>query len=376
MSSYYVLLGDSTSLYQFEDTIHSVFGQESPVLDYVGGQNRSVILYGSLCQLAHPAVGSMIDSAFELPLLARIEIGVISKLAEAINKDGSGNDLDLPMMVHYLTSSSDDTLHLQRTHSDVQVSNVSEFVSSLRDHSFKSEEQRSAFLSPSFVVIASMCSFLYQQESHTQSPSRLSPLSSYLDEHRILFHSFSESSPKAASRSIDVLTNLYFLSGKPSDLLAVLLPVARAAPIRTITLVEEMTFDNNLRDALPKSGLSPRRLNDKLQELIPEGAITGSMANTLLFRHNLHGSGVLIGVADTGLDVYHAFFYDSEQAIRYSTLNPNLNHRKVVLYYDYQDRSEYQVGGHGSHICSIIAGQTNISSISQYNVAVEERNHT
>ncbi|OAO13468.1 serine protease family S08A [Blastocystis sp. ATCC 50177/Nand II] len=128
-----------------------------------------------------------------------------------------------------------------------------------------------------------------------------------------------------------------------------------------------MTFDNNLRDALPKSGLSPRRLNDKLQELIPEGAITGSMANTLLFRHNLHGSGVLIGVADTGLDVYHAFFYDSEQAIRYSTLNPNLNHRKVVLYYDYQDRSEYQVGGHGSHICSIIAGQTNISSISQYN---------
>lgn len=370
-----MLLGDSTSLYQFEDTIHSVFGQESPVLDYVGGQNRSVILYGSLCQLAHPAVGSMIDSAFELPLLARIEIGVISKLAEAINKDGSGNDLDLPMMVHYLTSSSDDTLHLQRTHSDVQVSNVSEFVSSLRDHSFKSEEQRSAFLSPSFVVIASMCSFLYQQESHTQSPSRLSPLSSYLDEHRILFHSFSESSPKAASRSIDVLTNLYFLSGKPSDLLAVLLPVARAAPIRTITLVEEMTFDNNLRDALPKSGLSPRRLNDKLQELIPEGAITGSMANTLLFRHNLHGSGVLIGVADTGLDVYHAFFYDSEQAIRYSTLNPNLNHRKVVLYYDYQDRSEYQVGGHGSHICSIIAGQTNISSISQYNVVVEERDH-
>ena len=78
-----------------------------------------------------------------------------------------------------------------------------------------------------------------------------------------------------------------------------LLPVARAAPIRTITLVEEMTFDNNLRNALPKSGLSPRRLNDKLQELIPEGAITGSMANTLLFRHNLHGNGVLIGVADT-----------------------------------------------------------------------------
>lgn len=316
----------------------------------------------------------MIDSAFELPLLARIEIGVISKLAEAISKDGSGNDLDLPMMVHYLSSSGDNSLHLQRTLSDVQVSAVSEFASSFRGNSFKSEEQRSAFLSLSFVVIASLCSFLYQQESHTQSPSRLSPLSSYLDDHRVLFHSFSERSPKATSRSIDALTSLYFLSGKPSDLLAVLLPVARAAPIRTIALVEEMTFDN-LRDPLPKSGLSSRRLNDKLQELIPEGAITGSMANTLLFRHNLHGSGMLIGVADTGLDVYHAFFYDSEQAIRYSTLNPNLNHRKVVLYYDYQDRSEYQVGGHGSHICSIIAGQTNVSSISQYNVAVEERNH-
>lgn len=169
---------------------------------------------------------------------------------------------------------------------------------------------------------------------------------------------------------MDRISHLHILSGKPSDLLAVLLPIARAAPVYTITTIEEMKLDIDLPIPPLNSDLSSRRLNDKLQELIPEGTITGNLTNTLLFRHDLHGEGVLIGVADTGLDVYHAFFYDSEQAIRYSTLNPNLNHRKVVLYYDYQDRSEYQVGGHGSHICSVIAGKTNISSIAQYNVAV------
>ena len=215
-----------------------------------------------------------------------------------------------------------------------------------------------------------MCSYLCKYESQSHSSSVQSPLSSYLDDHRISFHPFSERSLKGKLRTIDSITNLHLLSGKPSDLLAVLLPIARAAPVHTITIVEEMQFDMNLRSPLSNPELSPRRLNDKLQELVPEGVITGNLTNTLLFHHNLHGEGVLIGVADTGLDVYHAFFYDSEQAIRYSTLNPNLNHRKVVLYYDYQDRSEYQVGGHGSHICSVIAGKTNISSISQYNVEV------
>lgn len=98
--------------------------------------------------------------------------------------------------------------------------------------------------------------------------------------------------------------------------------------------------------------------------------ITGNASNTILAQHNLHGEGVLIGVGDTGLDVNHAFFYDPSQSISYSSAQPNLNHRKVVLYYDYQDRSEFTVGGHGTHVCGIIAGKTTLPTISQYNVGV------
>lgn len=141
MNSYYVLLKESASLFHFRNTINSVFGKESPALDYVGGQNSSVIVYGSLYQLSHPAIRKMIDSAFELPLLAKIESGVILKLAEALYKTENANEVQ-SIMIHYLADTDDVTSRLQHTLSNIQVSAVSGFKSSLQGNSFKSEEQR------------------------------------------------------------------------------------------------------------------------------------------------------------------------------------------------------------------------------------------
>lgn len=67
---------------------------------------------------------------------------------------------------------------------------------------------------------------------------------------------------------------------------------------------------------------------------------------------SLKGDGQVVGVADTGIDTQHAFFYDATGDIR-STLNQVDNtRRKVILYYAYGDAVEL-TDGHGTHVVCI-----------------------
>jgi subtilisin family serine protease len=75
---------------------------------------------------------------------------------------------------------------------------------------------------------------------------------------------------------------------------------------------------------------------------------------TPLSDHNITGTGEVVGVSDTGIDMKHCFFYDPLVPTPYNVVN--LKHRKVVLYLtnigDGFDTEE----SHGSHVAGTIAG--------------------
>ena len=69
----------------------------------------------------------------------------------------------------------------------------------------------------------------------------------------------------------------------------------------------------------------------------------------------------VVGVADTGIDMYNLYFYDYSQTVlnyqtTISTTVLNTNHRKVIQYITYGDNKE-DGEGHGSHVCGSIAGK-------------------
>ena len=91
--------------------------------------------------------------------------------------------------------------------------------------------------------------------------------------------------------------------------------------------------------------------------------------NTPLASFTPHGSNVLVGVGDSGLDVSNTFFYDASYSVNYGTGKLDSNHRKVALYYPYLGKTDVSTGGHGTHVCGIIAGKANKNSASIYNVS-------
>ncbi len=74
---------------------------------------------------------------------------------------------------------------------------------------------------------------------------------------------------------------------------------------------------------------------------------------------SLTGKGYIVGVADTGIDTDHCFFFDPDQDVPFNKLNKN--HRKIVRYTTIGSsanaKSDY-VPGHGTHVCGTVAGST------------------
>eukprot|EP00597_Dinobryon_sp_UTEXLB2267_P016038 CAMPEP_0201093798 /NCGR_PEP_ID=MMETSP0812-20130820/2231_1 /ASSEMBLY_ACC=CAM_ASM_000668 /TAXON_ID=98059 /ORGANISM="Dinobryon sp., Strain UTEXLB2267" /LENGTH=848 /DNA_ID=CAMNT_0047346113 /DNA_START=230 /DNA_END=2775 /DNA_ORIENTATION=+ len=97
---------------------------------------------------------------------------------------------------------------------------------------------------------------------------------------------------------------------------------------------------------------------------------TGDATNRPLEHNNLTGLNQIIGVTDTGVDMFNCYFYDPNNPTPFSSRGTkvNLKHRKVVQYVNYTDSFD-DVEGHGTHVSGIAAGQAwnNYGDYKKYN---------
>ena len=73
--------------------------------------------------------------------------------------------------------------------------------------------------------------------------------------------------------------------------------------------------------------------------------------------HQLKGEKLVVGEADSGLDYFSCFFYDSETDVEFDrdSLYRDLSHRKVIEYVGFADEVAGEVGDHGTHVAGIAA---------------------
>jgi subtilisin family serine protease len=104
---------------------------------------------------------------------------------------------------------------------------------------------------------------------------------------------------------------------------------------------------------------------------------SGHDSKTPIFDQGLHGEGQVIGIMDTGLDVDHCFFEDSEVGL--PALNDDQGtdvsplHRKVLAVDFYWDRdwpdpepSDWDSQGHGTHVAGSAAGDEFADGIHEF----------
>ncbi|EAY05143.1 Clan SB, family S8, subtilisin-like serine peptidase [Trichomonas vaginalis G3] len=81
------------------------------------------------------------------------------------------------------------------------------------------------------------------------------------------------------------------------------------------------------------------------------------ISNRYLQSIGIDGTGEIITVIDSGLDIGHCFFRDPNNSYETILGNTNLNHRKVVRYESFADFTD-NVDGHGTHVSGTIAGES------------------
>jgi hypothetical protein len=108
-------------------------------------------------------------------------------------------------------------------------------------------------------------------------------------------------------------------------------------------------------------GISPplRMLNNFARPITQSGGITS--AGSIYYDAGLTGLGMIVGIADTGVDQDSCFFRDTVNGFVpvSSADNPvaHLKYRKVVQYVNYSGSSGDWSDGHGSHVSGTVAGQ-------------------
>ncbi|EAX83460.1 Clan SB, family S8, subtilisin-like serine peptidase, partial [Trichomonas vaginalis G3] len=81
-----------------------------------------------------------------------------------------------------------------------------------------------------------------------------------------------------------------------------------------------------------------------------------SVPNKALNMMGLDGSGQVITITDSGVDIYHPFFYDPNISVPINT--SILRHRKIVRFDSLHNLTDFK-RGHGTHMAATIAGSSN-----------------
>lgn len=108
-------------------------------------------------------------------------------------------------------------------------------------------------------------------------------------------------------------------------------------------------------------------LNNYARQLMQSGFHDGAEPFSAV---GLNGTGVILGVSDTGIDENSCFFIDRQhgKVPRASIEHPHfdLKYRKVIQYLNYSGSSGDYMNGHGSHVSGTLAGNCEASD-SHYN---------
>ena len=111
------------------------------------------------------------------------------------------------------------------------------------------------------------------------------------------------------------------------------------------------------------------RLNDHMRQFMTDGQYAeGAEEEKLLKKHNLDGSGVIVGVADSGIDSKSTFFFDKDHPVKMDQSSLDLSHRKIVYYKNMGINTDMKDRSHGTHVVGMIAGKANNESMTKYNV--------
>jgi hypothetical protein len=74
-----------------------------------------------------------------------------------------------------------------------------------------------------------------------------------------------------------------------------------------------------------------------------------------VWARGINGSGEVVHVADSGVDVGHCLFHDEAHDVPYNRVD--LGHRKVVAYWTGRTGDRFDaIGGHGTHVAASVAG--------------------
>jgi hypothetical protein len=115
-------------------------------------------------------------------------------------------------------------------------------------------------------------------------------------------------------------------------------------------LVDALSHDKDISWIEPFNGGASR--NDIAQWLIQ----SGKTDLRPIWDHGIHGEGQMLGIADAGTDTDHDAFKDSSRPVQVvqpsNPKPPDLQHRKVVNYWDFGSMSS----GHGTSTASITSG--------------------
>jgi subtilisin family serine protease len=154
--------------------------------------------------------------------------------------------------------------------------------------------------------------------------------------------------------------------------------------VHNLTAVSALRMDPAVLAAipLPTKKLRNRYTSGFIQSGLQKNVYHQTSGHYGTFRSlhevGLNGSGQVINIVDTGIDVENIFFADGRFPLSNITNRTEFRHRKIVRIDALADNLDYTIG-HGTHVCGIAAGYANCSwscGASQYNgIAIGAKLH-